>query len=395
VPIRRGFRIPSVVVPALLSLLAVSCGSHSSLVESTVESQCLRSNAIGVTARQRVRVYLPPSYDASARRYPVLYFLPGYDDPAWIFTGGALQGFRLRDSMDRLLSERRIGEMIVVIPNGTTPLGGTFYTNSPVLGRWEDYICTELVRHVDANFRTLAAAASRAIAGTTAGASGAILLAMHHPDVFGAAYALDPAILRPGSLESGELLGVPEVERLLELQDEWALQPPPRARLSLTLYVQHLLGSEVESDHLRAFAVAMGAAFAPDPGRHGLPVRLPYRRSGQGMSPDPAAIAAIESGLGDWRGKIGRFASNLRSLRLLALDYGTDTSIRWLPRGCEHLSEEFAAAGIPHRRIPHRGNHEDRFRERMEEFLLPTVSDVLHAHKERPLRADVRSGAGE
>lgn len=391
---RASLRIPRVVVPALLSLIAAGCGVRSRLLEATVESRCLIPNEVGVAARQPVRVYLPPSYESSGRRYPVLYFLPGYDDPVWIFTGGGLQGFRLRDSLDRLLSEGRIGEMIVVVPNGTTPLGGTFYTNSPVLGMWENYVCTELVRYVDANFRTRAAPRSRAIAGTTTGASGALLLAMRQPEVFGAVYALDPALIRPGMLESGEIFGTPEAELLLALQDAWELQPKPLARLSLTLHLQHLLGSEAESNHLRAFSVAMAAAFSPEPGRRGLPVRLPYRRSRRGLSADPVAIAALKSGLGDWEEKIGRFGGNLRSLQLLALDYGTETSIRWLPLGCEYLSGELASAGIPHRSIPHPGNHEDRFRERMEQFLLPIVSEVLHAREEQPPPIKGRSGAG-
>jgi S-formylglutathione hydrolase len=181
------------------ALLGLSCGGRSRLLALNVNALSLRENTVGLSNRQQVLVYLPPSYGQSGqRRYPVLYFLPGYDDPAWIFAGGALQGFRLRDAMDRLTSEGRIGEMIVVLPSGATPLGGTFYTNSSVLGRWEDYISGELVEYVDTLFRTQRSPAGRAIAGTTAGGSGALILAMHHPDIFGSVYALDPVLLRPG-----------------------------------------------------------------------------------------------------------------------------------------------------------------------------------------------------
>jgi len=81
--------------------------------------------------------------------------------------------------------------------------------------------------------------------------------------------------------------------------------------------------------------------------------------------------------LGNWEEKTSRYGANLRQLQLLALDYGTDNGIRWLPEGCAHLAGILSSAGIPHRVLAHAGNHEDRFRERMEDFLLPIVSQVL------------------
>ena len=370
------------IIPVVSGLVAMACGGRSRLRELTVDAPSLKQNVMGLSSRQPVLVYLPPSYGRpEQRRYPVLYFLPGYDDPVWIFTGGALQGFRLREAMDRLLSDGRIREMIVVLPSSATPLGGTFYSNSPVLGHWEDYISRELVEYVDSHFRTVRCPSGRAIAGTTAGGSGALIIAMRHPDVFGCVYALDPVLLRPGVLDEGGLCSPAEVDRLLGLQEAWSLLPDRRARLALTLYLQARLGSSVESEHLQAFFLAMGAALSPDPSRRGLPIRLPYRRTAGGLTPDPSACAAFESGLGGWKEKVIRYGPNLRRLRLVALDYGTETGIRWLPEGCRYVSDVLASAGIPHRTLPHAGNQEDRFRERMEGFLLPLVSEVLHAQQ--------------
>lgn len=51
-----------------------------------------------------------------------------------------------RASARRRLIARGVSEkMIVVLPSGATPLGGTFYNDSPVLGNWEEYISQELV----------------------------------------------------------------------------------------------------------------------------------------------------------------------------------------------------------------------------------------------------------
>ncbi len=73
-----------------------------------------------------------------------------------------------------------------------TPLGCSWYVNSPVTGNWEDFVIRELVPYVDANFRTLPRRDSRGIAGEFMGGYGALRLGMIHPDVFGAVYALHP-----------------------------------------------------------------------------------------------------------------------------------------------------------------------------------------------------------
>src|SRR5205085_3914749 len=88
-----------------------------------------------------------------------------------------------------------IGEMIIVVPNGTNAYSGSFYTNSAVTGNWEDYLIRDLTSYIDGKYRTLASAESRGIAGHSMGGYGSIILAMKHPDVFGAVYALSPCCL--------------------------------------------------------------------------------------------------------------------------------------------------------------------------------------------------------
>ena len=361
--------------------LAVLNPAASRLVTAMVAAPSLGANTVGVADRQPVLVYLPPGYNGTERRYPVLYFLPGYDDPPWTFTSGDLQDFRLRDAMDRLLAKDRIEELIVVLPGSLTPLGGTFYANSPVLGNWADYITRDLVAYVDARFRTAANPAGRAIAGTTVGGTGALDLAMRHPGVFGAVYALDPVLLRPGALEESGFYDPATASRLLALQETLDRLPEPRIRPARALRFQALLGSDTLADRMLAFWLVMGTAFTPDPSRPGLPVRLPFRRTPAGPVVDPRLRSAFEAGLGDWPAKIARYDHNLRRLRLLVIDYGVDTEIHLLPAGCEHLAGLLRAAGIPHRCRPHAGDAESRFRQRMEDFLLPTVSDVVHAER--------------
>ena len=135
-------------------------------------------------------VYLPGGYDQSAKRYPVVYFLPHpleSNDVRFIFDKRDAQGL-----FDRATAAGRIGKFILVCVEMSTPLGTSWYVNSPVTGQWEDCMIQELVPYIDANFKTLSRRESRGIAGVFMGGYGAIRFCMRHPDVFGSVYALHP-----------------------------------------------------------------------------------------------------------------------------------------------------------------------------------------------------------
>src|SRR5678815_2759658 len=63
---------------------------------------------------RRMQVYMPPGYETSQTRYPVLYLLHGYggDENEWSAGGRAIQ------IMDNLIASGRARPMIVVMPNG-------------------------------------------------------------------------------------------------------------------------------------------------------------------------------------------------------------------------------------------------------------------------------------
>ena len=56
------------------------------VVELTIDSASLRGNLLETPSARNVSVYLPPGYDTSSRRYPVLYLLHGIFDSnrTWI-----------------------------------------------------------------------------------------------------------------------------------------------------------------------------------------------------------------------------------------------------------------------------------------------------------------------
>ncbi len=121
-------------------------------------------------------VYLPPGY-TPAKRYPVYYLLHGMPGQPHVFVTIANLDVRL----DNLLSVGGARPMILVFPDGR--IGGDVYSDSEWAntpsGDYESYVLN-VMHDVDARFSTLPDRADRVIGGFSAGAYGAINIALHH-----------------------------------------------------------------------------------------------------------------------------------------------------------------------------------------------------------------------
>ncbi len=121
-------------------------------------------------------VYLPPGYTPS-RRYPVYYLLHGMPGRPRVFIDIANMDVRL----DNELSEDHLRPMILVYPDGR--IGGSIYSDSEWAntpsGAYDSYVI-DVVADVDHRFSTLADRQDRVIGGFSAGAYGAINIALHH-----------------------------------------------------------------------------------------------------------------------------------------------------------------------------------------------------------------------
>ncbi len=166
----------------------------------TVTMDDFRSDALGV--RKDYLVYLPPSYRANAmRRFPVAYYLHGAwgSEDDWVQKGG------LDVVMDSLIAAG-MPEMIVVMPDGDDGFYTTWATaykrklcplrpdlREPAARycvrdpRYDAYIARDLVRQIDATYRTVPDARHRGIAGLSMGGFGALALAVEYPDLWAAA----------------------------------------------------------------------------------------------------------------------------------------------------------------------------------------------------------------
>ncbi|RYC71828.1 MULTISPECIES: alpha/beta hydrolase [Spirosoma] len=155
--------------------------------------ESLRLNSSLLNQAVKYSIYLPPDYYVSNRRYPVVYLLHGYTDneTGWVQFGEA----------NRIVDEKiRSGElppMIIVMPDA----GVTWYMND-YLGkvRYEDMFVQEFIPHIDSMYRTRTQREYRAVSGLSMGGHGSLLLAMHHPDLFGSCAALSAAVFTEESI---------------------------------------------------------------------------------------------------------------------------------------------------------------------------------------------------
>lgn len=160
--------------------------ARGTVVVESFASNALRGNPLGDPHVREIPVYLPPSYECeSGRRYPVIYWLHGFTGIGLSSISRSLWTPSLPELMDQVIAEGA-PEAILVMPDGSTKYGGSQYINSPGTGRYEDYIVGELVPYVDATHRTKASPEHRGTDGKSSGGYGAVVLAMRHPDVFGA-----------------------------------------------------------------------------------------------------------------------------------------------------------------------------------------------------------------
>jgi enterochelin esterase-like enzyme len=154
--------------------------------QGTVLSNQIIKSAV-LKQGMKYNIYLPNGYQASQKRYPVLYLLHGHggNEMDWVKAGKA-------DSIaNKLMEAKSIPEMIVVMPDGRNDY---FLNTFDGKFRYEDYFIKELVPFMDSIYRTKPERASRALAGLSMGGYGASLYGLKHADMFSTVVGLSAAI---------------------------------------------------------------------------------------------------------------------------------------------------------------------------------------------------------
>jgi enterochelin esterase-like enzyme len=148
----------------------------------TQQTITVASAALG-GRRQQVVVYLPPGYATHPRRrYPVLYLLHGFPGKPLAF----LETVRMGVVEDELVARHRAQPLILVMPFGSTAqFTDKEWANGVGKAQgWETFVARDVVRTIDARYRTIRSGSGRGIAGLSEGGYGAINIAFHHSGEF-------------------------------------------------------------------------------------------------------------------------------------------------------------------------------------------------------------------
>lgn len=147
-----------------------------------IEHQSFFSRSLGKT--KKYNILLPPNYETSQKQYPVVYLLNGLfgSEDQWIKDGNIIKTYQ------NLLSDNKIGEIIIVMPDGDNSAYENGCSGSVIFscGRYEDYIIRDLIDEIDSQYRTLPSREYRAIGGLSLGARGAMRIVFLHPQLFSA-----------------------------------------------------------------------------------------------------------------------------------------------------------------------------------------------------------------
>jgi predicted alpha/beta superfamily hydrolase len=179
---------------AALLMFGIVGASANVAFEGTIKSDVLSTNRF-------YRVYLPPDYDTSTERYPVLYVHDGQNafstaGPHAAFGWGS---WELDKTADRLISEKKMRPIIIVAidcsPSRYREYRGLVPSpqDNKAYERYTRFLIDELKPKIDREYRTLTNAANTGLLGSSMGGICSLALAWEHPDVFGLSASLSGA----------------------------------------------------------------------------------------------------------------------------------------------------------------------------------------------------------
>lgn len=211
------------------------------LHQGTLQSQAMDSE-------MRFHLYLPEAYEQQReRRFPVVYWLHGGGG----FPPGVITV--LAGRFDSAIKAGKIPALLVVFPHDGH--GRNMWVDSKDgRTRVESFFIDELVPHIDAQYRTLAAARGRILEGGSMGGYGAARLGFKYPERFGAVSMINAGplqeVLEPQNAPTaGPATAQATLERVyggdpeyFRSQSPWALAEQNAAAIRGNLAIRQLVG---------------------------------------------------------------------------------------------------------------------------------------------------------
>lgn len=179
----------------------------------------------------RYRVYIPPCYQKTQKRYPYVILLhgAGQKEDEWEKLGvinSADQGFQLGV----------LPPMIIVMPYTGTIGNNSFFPPDP---SYETVVLDELVPAIERDFCTWSNRDHRALGGVSRGGFWAYSIGLRHPDVFG-------ILGGHSAYMTQDLNEVPAAFNPLELATDSAFLPEAKLRMYIDNGAQDPSGSDLE-----------------------------------------------------------------------------------------------------------------------------------------------------
>jgi predicted alpha/beta superfamily hydrolase len=320
----------------------------------------IQNNKGGEDPMRRVSVYMPPGYKESKQRYPTIYFLHGFAvDDSLMF-----EWLGFKQLMDKAILSGRIRPMILVLPNSDTRFKGSFYTNSTLTGKWADFIGKDVVDYVDKNFRTIADRNSRGLSGHSMGGNGALKIGMLFSNVFGAVYALSPAVLN--------------------WSGDFTIRNRAWKKISLTKNEKDILNGVNDpenTDDVSFWAAAMtdlARTYSPNENKLPFKANFPVSYIGDSVVINVDVIKQWEANFPV--NMIADHLSNLKSFNALKLDWGRNEDFPHIPITCMEFSKKLEAYRVNHYAEEYIGDHVnklDGFDGRIYTELIPFFDTYL------------------
>jgi S-formylglutathione hydrolase FrmB len=295
----------------------------------TIESRVLTGNLLGDPVRRELPVYLPPGFKPGDRP-PLLVDLVGFTGSGQAHVNWKNFGENVAERLDRLIGEGKMPPVAVAFPDCFSRLGGNQYINSAAIGRYEDYLLSEVVPFVEENLG-VGGTGRRAIFGKSSGGYGAIVHAMRHADFWAAAACHSGDM----GFELCYLSDLPKVLNELARRHEGSIER----------FIRHFESAPkpADKDMVVLNFLAMAASYDPDPAQF-LGIRLPC---------DPATAEIIAERWERWRAHdplnmVEAAVPHLRRLKALYIDCGDHDQFH-LQFGARRLHRALDRLGIAHR----------------------------------------------
>jgi S-formylglutathione hydrolase FrmB len=330
-----SLKIVSALIGLLTALPSMSRAAAEtpavSIVDEVFVSTVLQQNFIGLDPERRMKVFLPPGYAKSTRRYPAVYFLHN----AWWSPRQMVEDGRMQRLLERGFASGVSRGFILVVADYTGPTTGSLYENSPVSGRWLDYTVDEVVPLIDRKYRTIARRESRAVVGDFFGGRGALKLAMTKADVFSVAYAMHPVATGTGDIP------------WMSLEIDWS-----------RMYAAKTYAELAGAGRSQIFW-AIHQAFAPNVSRPPCFCNFYVEMNDGKPQYNPERAHAMQKEfLLD--GTLAESAANLRSMRGLAFDWGRFDTTQAHVTSNRQFSRMLEDLGVEHEAEEYRGGPFDR-----------------------------------